>query len=157
MGAFMTRIMKGYVTIFDAVVGRSAIELEQVLGFYPGSLMSGYQIYGLSAPVCVGEFRWKDKTMFSGGWGNDASINESVQRDDELRFELWKASSWNETISEGQLKLFMASQCDLLNVRFGGSRIVKVVPLGVVLEYRDSEFNDVPQWELTVPKLFTAL
>jgi hypothetical protein len=146
--------MKGYVTTYAAIAGKSASELEQSLGFHPGALTSGYLVYALSSPVAVGEFEWKDRTKYSDGWHYDLSINEYVQRRDELRAHLGKSNNWDEVATDLQLARFMEEQRRRINVRAGSERIVKVKPKGTVANFPDSPFRSIPQWRLNVIKTF---
>jgi hypothetical protein len=146
--------LRGYVTTYAAVAGRSSTVLERALGLGPGSLRAGYAVYELSAYVYSKEFEWKDRTMFSDGWHEDPSINEYVQRFDELRAHYGKRNNWSETATDAQLRRFLALQQSRLNVRVGASRIVKVVTTAPVLSFPDSPLRDIPQWRLTVRKPF---
>lgn len=146
--------MKGYVTTYAAIAGSSLRDLEQRLGFQPGALADGYCIYALTSPVAADEFDWKDRTRYSDGWHYDPSIDEYVQRRDELRAHLGKSNSWDEAATDRQLERFMQEQQRRLNVRSGPDRIVKVRPKGLVANFPDSPFRNVPQWRLTVAKTF---
>lgn len=150
--------LSGYVTTYSAVASTSgATDLEEVLGFGPGALWFGYALYELAAPVTIGDFEWMDQTAYSGGWHFDASINEYVQRRDELRADFGKQTGWSERASDRKLAYFMEVQRRRLNVRHGAERIVKVRPFGVTLAFPDSPWTGVPQWRLRVPKLFTLV
>jgi hypothetical protein len=146
--------MKGYVTTHDSIAGRSARDLEQALGFQIGSLNAGYHVYELSGAVALGEFEWKDRTSYSDGWHFDPTIQEYVQRPDELRAHLGKANGWDEAATDRKIEQFMRQQCLMLNQRSGPSRIVKIVARGKIAGFPDAPYRNIRQWKLTVPKLF---
>jgi hypothetical protein len=151
-----TRSFKGYVTILAAVRGKRPREIEQALGFSPGMLSDGYFIYELISPVTAADFEWKDRTKYSDGWHFDRSIEEYVQRSDQLRFQLWKRSGWDEKVSEVELRRFMEDQQRRLNVRVGSERIVKIVPRRRGT-FPDSDVRNIPQWKLAVSKIFRCI
>ena len=146
--------LKGYVTTYRSIAGRSNQELELALGFQMGALDSGYVVYALCESVQAGEFEWKDRTSYSAGWHYDPSIHEYVQRYDELRAQLGKQNNWSEAKTDRQLAVFLDQHRRRLNVRDGEDRIVKVYPLGRVGSYPDSEDRNIPQWSLLFPKEF---
>ena len=67
-------LMKGYVTTLESILGKTNYELERSLGFNEESLKPGFELYALTEAVYEGEFIWRDKTRYSGGWHADASI-----------------------------------------------------------------------------------
>jgi hypothetical protein len=166
MGAQRIHTM-GYVTTLAAIQGRSPADVEQRLGFGPGSLKSGYDIYALVAPVLLKEFEWKDQTAYSDGWHFDASVKPfndrgdptvyGVQRRDELRAHLGKLHNYNEAAVDRALDAIMRVQLAKLNVRVGSERIVKVVSRSKVPTFPSSPFRNIPQWRLTVEKLFVLM
>jgi hypothetical protein len=64
----------GYVTQWSALKHLSILALENALGFGPGALNDGYAVYGLADRVDVGDFEWRDRTRYSGGWHADPTI-----------------------------------------------------------------------------------
>ena len=153
----MMKSMKGYVTTYRSVANKTAAELEKSLGFGSGALCAGYLLYQLSELVQVNEFEWKDKTCYSEGWHYDQTINEFVQRQDELRANFAAKNDWNEAVVDGKLLAFMKNQCLKLNMRVGDDRIVKIWPREKGDKYPDSPFRYVPQWKLTVTKQFSLV
>lgn len=149
--------LKGYVTTYSAVAGRSHAELEDVLGFGPGVLSAGLRAYQLSESVGPTDFEWKDRTRYSGGWHFDPSISEYVQRADELRAHLGKQRRYDEVVVDTELAAFQLAQLKKLNVRCGPDRIVKVIPNANANSYPDSGFRNVPQWRLKSEKLFVFI
>jgi hypothetical protein len=158
---------KGYVTTLASIQGRSRVDIEQRLGFGPGSLAPGYGIYALEGPVLLREFEWKDQTAYTDGWHFDPSVrpfNEwgdptvyGVQRRDELRAHLGKVHNYNEAAVDKALDAIMRVQLAKLNVRGGSERIIKVVPRSKIPAYPSSPFRNIPQWTLTVDKPFVLL
>jgi hypothetical protein len=146
--------LRGYVTTYRAVAGRSHAELADVLGFAPGTLSKGYRVYQLSEAVGPKDFEWKDRTRYAAGWHFDPTIGEYVQRTDELRAHLGKRHGYDEGHVDRELSDFQVKQMQKLNVRSGPDRIVKVVPEQAGSDYPDSAFRDVPQWVLKNRKKF---
>jgi hypothetical protein len=149
--------LAGYVTTMASIVGRTAPELERSLGFGDGSLADGFLVYALDDPVAVDDFEWKDRTTYSDGWHYDWTIDEYVQRRDELRAHLGKQHDYDEAKTDAELLAFMRAQADRLNVRAGPERIVKVLAKGRIADFPDSRLRNVPQWRLRVDKAFTRL
>jgi hypothetical protein len=149
--------LRGYVTTYRAVAGRSHAELADVLGFAPGTLSNGYRVYQLSEPVGPGDFAWKDRTRYSAGWHFDPAIGEYVQRADELRAHLGKRHGYDEGQVDRELAAFQVQQVQKLNVRSGPDRIVKVVPTQAGSDYPDSGFRNIPQWVLKNRKKFVFI
>ncbi len=149
----ITAQFKGYVTLYASIAGKNAGELEKSLGFNQGSLAAGYLMYELTEPIAKGDFEWRDRTRYSAGWKYDPSINEYVQRRDQLRAHFGKIYNWDEAASDLRLQKFMDEQFERLKTR----RIVKIVPKGRVSEFPDSLCRDIPQWELRVRKTFTLI
>lgn len=149
--------LKGYVTTYSSIAGRSHAELANVLGLGVGALKNGYKVYQLVESVGAGDFDWKDRTRYSDGWRFNPAIDEYVQRADELRAHLGKLHGYDENVVDTQLSLFRLDQLHKLNIRSGPERIVKVVPDGRVSDYPDSEFRDIPQWKLKNPKQFVFI
>jgi len=146
--------LNGYVTIHSALTGRSHAELEDVLGFAPGTLSTGFRLYQLAEPVGPNDFAWKDRTRYSDGWHFDASIGEYVQRADELRAHLGKRLNYDDAVVDREVAAFQVAQVRKLNVRSGPGRIVKILPNARPGSYPDSTFSDIPQWRLIHKKLF---
>jgi hypothetical protein len=146
--------LDGYVTTYRAVVDRSHAELEDVLGFAPGTLSKGFRVYQLAEAIGPNDFVWKDRTRYSAGWRFDPSIGEYVQRVDELRAHLGKNLRYDERVVDRELAAFQAAQVGKLNVRSGPNRIVKILPNGKSSDFPDSGFRNIPQWELTNKKRF---
>ena len=144
----------GYVTTHESIAGKSVRALERALGFSFGTLNRGYLVYELKDTVAVGEFQWKDLTRYSDGWNYDPFIHAFVQRDDENRFQLWKAANWDEALADTQLQEFMKAQCRALKVCTGPRRIVKLVPKSDRGTFPDSRVPNIPQWKLTTLKYF---
>ena len=158
MPAEPTRRSGGYVTTFASIDGMSSEMLERALGFPALALEGGFHIYALSEPIGSDDFSWKDRTAYSDGWHFDPTINEYVQRSDELRYSLFRQSGWNEGKADAELNKFMELQREALNVRSGPHRIVKVFPARKPTgDYPDSRFRTIPQWRLTKEKLFTLI
>src|SRR5688500_16331027 len=130
--------LNGYVTTYSAVAGRSHAELEDVLGFAPGTLSNGFRVYQLSEPIGPNDFVWKDRTRYSDGWHFDPSIGESVQRADELRAHLGKQLGYDEAVVDRELAAFQVAQLNKLNVRSGPNRIVKILPNAKSNSFPDS-------------------
>jgi hypothetical protein len=147
----------GYVTTLASITGKTASEIELSLGFGTGALASGYYVFALADHVDLGDFDWKDRTTYSDGWHFDASIDEYVQRQDELRAHLGKLNAYDETATDAQILGLMQLQVQRLNVRTGPERIVKVVSKGNISTFPDSPHRNVPQWKLRVRKAFTRL
>jgi hypothetical protein len=147
----------GYVTTLASITRRSPMQLEQVLGFAPGSLAAGYVVYALSDPIGFSDFEWKDQTAYSDGWHFDPSIGEYVQRQDELRAHWGKHKNYDESATDAKLREIMAGQLRRLNVRHGTERIIKVVPKGTIPAFPDSPVRGIPQWKLRARKTFVRL
>jgi len=111
-------------------------------------------IYALVAPVAIGEFEWKDRTRYSDGWHYDPSINEYVQRRDELRAHLGRLNSWDEAATDRQLDQFMEQQRGRLNVRGGPDYIRQGETKRAGRAFPDYSFRNVAQWQLAVVKAF---
>ena len=158
MGTAPTK-MFGYVTTLESIVGKSAEDLEAALGFNRGALMPGYWVFRLAEMVDPQDFEWKDRTRYSDGWHYDASIDEYVQRRDELRAHIGKRNDYDERTTDAQLDDFMSEHSRRLNVRTGWAQIVKVVPKVRPSAFPDSEARNVPQWTLRKDraKAFTLL
>jgi hypothetical protein len=149
--------LAGYVTTFGSIARRSSAQLDQALGFAPGSLAAGYVVYALTDPIGPADFEWKDQTAYSDGWHFDRNIGEYVQRKDELRAHWGKQTSYDESATDAKLREITASHVNRLNVRHGPDRIVKVVPTRSVSSFPDSPLHGIPQWKLRVRKAFTRL
>jgi len=157
--------MKGYVTTFQSVTGKAPAELEQVLGFSPGTLRGGYDTFALFDPVSINEFDWRDRTRYSGGWhsdptvkfGSDPSTVWLVQRRDELRAALGKLNNYDERATDAAIFRIMSAEMAKLNVRSGPGRIVRVEPRQRQPGFPDSPFRSIPQWELKVLKKFIPI
>ncbi|MEP6766369.1 MAG: hypothetical protein ABJB66_18800 [Gemmatimonadaceae bacterium] len=146
----------GYVTTYKSVAHRGESVLEQTLGFNFGALRKGYSVYELKSRIELPDFSWKDRTVYSDGWHWDSSIDEFVRREDEFRADLL-VSTASDAISDGRIRIFMEAQRELLNVRLGENRIVKLVPKSHVFDYPDAKVDNVPQWKLLKRKLFRLL
>ena len=146
---------KGYVTTLDSVTGKTSGELERVLGFSRGSLSKGYHLYFMRQHVGPYDFRWQGTTRHSGGWVleevgeiDGEPIYEYIQVSDQVRAKMNRhAENWayDNLLALEQVKL---------NVRQGWKRIVKVVPKLRPDAYPDSPVNNIPQWEIMLPKEF---
>ena len=147
----------GYVTTLSSIVGKTSTEIELSLGLGPGSLASGFYVFALTDRVALSDFDWKDRTTYSDGWHYDPSIDEYVQREDELRAQLGKLNAYDEAATDGELREIMQKQVGRLNVRTGPQRIVKVLSKVTVSSFPDSPHRNVPQWKLRVRKAFTRL
>ena len=149
----------GYVTTFSAIDGKSVSEVERSLGFNPGALRDGYLVYELLSPVELADFEWKDRTTYSGGWHLDRSINEYVQRGDELRSHFGKHTNYDEPATDALLQRVMENQRRRLNIRDGADRIIKVIPKGRISSFPDASLRNLPQWELKAgsPKKFRCI
>jgi hypothetical protein len=148
---------RGYVTTLSSVTGRRTSQLEQALGFAPGSLSAGYFVYALAEPIGSADFEWKDRTTYSDGWHYDPTIGEYVQRQDELRAHWGKVHNYNEPATDAKLGEIMAPHIRRLNARAGPERVVKVLPKGPISAFPDSPLRGVPQWKLRFPKSFDRL
>lgn len=148
---------RGYVTTLRSIAGKGGRELEGLLGFNSGALDGGFYLFALDAPIGIGDFEWKDRTMYSDGWHFDRTIGEYVQRQDELRAHLGKLHSYNERRVDDKIDEVMRRQLLRLNVRHGADRIVKVIPKTRVTSFPDSPSRYVPQWRLRVVKSFVRL
>ena len=148
---------RGYVTTYRCVAGKNAADLERALGFGAGSLGAGYALYQLCEQINLEDFEWKDRTAYSAGWHYDPSIQEYVQRSDELRAQLGRESSWSESATDLKIEAFMELQVKRLNVRSGPDRIVKVLPNKAGDRYPDSRLRNVPQWKLKCLKSFAPV
>jgi hypothetical protein len=149
--------LRGYVTTLASITGKTAPDVERSLGFAPGALAAGFVVYALADEIALRDFEWKDQTTYSGGWHYDRTIDEYVQRQDELRAHFGKLNNYDEAATDAKLLELMQLQVKRLNVRSGPKRIVKVLPKGPVSSFPDSPFRNVPQWQLKVPKAFTFL
>lgn len=159
----MTRVLgfhedfSGYVTTLASITGKTAPEIELSLGFGAGALAKGFYVYALADHVELADFEWKDRTTYSDGWHFDPSIDEYVQRQDELRAHLGKLNAYDEAATDAKILDLMRLQRRRLNVRSGPERIVKVLSKVDVKSYPDSPHRNVPQWKLRVRKAFTLL
>ena len=157
--------MKGYVTTLGSIAGKSTLDLEKALGFNAGALKAGYTVYALVSFVTINEFDWRDRTRYSDGWHADPTIRFgsnpgtvwSVQRRDELRAALGKQNNYDESATDLAIERILRTELIKLNIRSGPNRIVKVVPRQSPTGYPDSEFRNIPQWELKVLKEFKPL
>jgi hypothetical protein len=154
VGSTEERQMNGYVTALSFIAGLSHAELANALGFAVGTLSNGYRVYQLAAPVGPDDFEWKDRTRYSAGWRGDRSLGYKVRRVDELRAEFGKQHSYDEAAVDRSLAAFHAAQLEKLQVRSGPDRIVRIVPNLRPSSYPDSDWRDVPQWELKNEKRF---
>jgi hypothetical protein len=80
-----------------------------------------------------------------------------VQRRDELRAALGKLNNYDERATDMAIERILRAELVKLNVRSGPGRIVKVVPKQRPGGYPDSDFHDIPQWELKVEKPFVPV
>lgn len=143
--------LRGYVTTFAAVSGKTGTELEQLLGFGKGYLSDGFRVYELVAPTELNDFHWADRTTYSGGWHYDPVIGEYVQRDAEMRAHFGKLTNYNEAAADALIRRVLERKLALLR----SERIVKVCPKARKrTTYPDSTARDVPQWTLRSDKLF---
>jgi hypothetical protein len=158
-------LFKGYVTTAGSIGGKSNVELARALGFAPGSLNSGYEIYRLVEPVYVNEFDWRDRTRYSAGWhidptirfGSDPNARWAVQRRDELRAALGKQNNYNEKLTDAAIERILGAELQKLNVRSGPGAIVKLRPKNMPSGFPDSPYRNIPQWELKVSKSFKLI
>ena len=153
----MREQLAGYVTTLSSIAGKTAGELERVLGLGAPSLASGFYVYALAEDVGVDDFEWKDRTAYSDGWHFDPMVGEFVQRGDELRANWGKVNQYDEAKTDAILAALMRRQVVRLNVRVGPERIVKVISRQVVLSYPDSPYRNVPQWKLRTRKSFIRM
>ena len=143
-----TAKLSGYVTTHKALAGRTHAALEDILGFAPGTLSTGFRLYQLAEPVGPNDFSWKDRTRYSDGWHFDSSIGEYVQRGDELRAHLGRRLNYDDAVVDRELAAFQVAQFKKLNVRSGPGRIVKLLPNTRASAFPDSSFTNVPQQRL---------
>lgn len=152
---------QGYVTTHASIAGKTTYELELTLGYQEGTLIPGYTLLELVDPiVSVKEFEWRDCTNHSAGWIFDAQSNEYVQCNDLKRAENGSKYDYDESKSDAEHLRFKRGHLNQLNVRSGPDRIVKVVPRAPKkgwAAFPDSPLNQIPQWELTVPKRFRLI
>ena len=149
--------LDGYVTVMQAIAGKSAVEIENALGFSPGALKNGFYVLALDAPIVAAEVEWKDRTMYSDGWHFDRTIGEYVQRQDELRAHLGRLNNYDESKTDANLGELLQRHVERLNVRDGPDKIVKVIPKSKPIEYPDSDSRSTPQWRLRVRKPFVRI
>jgi hypothetical protein len=156
---------KGYVTTYSAISRRSSADIERSLGFNAGRLAKGYAVYALIGLVNISEFEWRDRTRYSAGWhpdpsikfGTDPSVIWCVQRRDELRAAMLKKHGGDERAADAEITKVLEFAASRLNMRVGADRIIKLIPAIRTGSFPDSDYLDVPQWELTVEKQFQFL
>ena len=163
----MAKMMKGYVTTLESVLGKTDYELEDTLGYRHGSLKHGFKLYILAQTVSAGEFTWRDRTRYSAGWhrdpsikfGDDPNVVWGVQRQDELRAALGRKLNYDEIAVDLEIDKLRQEDLLALNMRTGPRKIVKVRPLKTLGrdDYPDSILGNIPQWELTVYKQFSLV
>jgi hypothetical protein len=146
--------LRGYVTTFAAVSGKTSSELEQLLGFGKGYLSDGFLVYELVAPSDLHDFHWADRTAYSGGWHYDPVIGEYVQRDAEMRAHFGKVTNNNEAATDALIRRVLEGKLAVLK----SERIVKICPkVRKRTTYPDSTARHVPQWTLKSDKLFRLI
>ena len=155
--------MKGYVTQLCAVIGHDPRALAERLGFAHRLMADGYALLVLLSSVARQDFVWRDTTRFSAGWVKERVYfkeqnrlrwsDEYVQRADQDRFRFHQSDGYQ---NEHPWDAFLSDQEELLNVRRGNKRIVKVLPLvkGTDGDYPNAKNEGALQWELKVDKQF---
>ncbi len=165
--------LKGYVTTYESIAGKSRSEIENRLGFTSGSLQSGYAIYTLAEPVAKGDFGWRDTTAYSAGMAVDPDTEQNgvvyqVPRLDTVRYNDAVRRGYGQSTTPGELDKIsrdndgamarlLNDALRRLNFRTGNQRIVKISAAARPSGYPDSPYRDVPQWELLKPKRFNLL
>ncbi|HEU0045209.1 hypothetical protein [Sphingomonas sp.] len=158
--------LSGDVTTYAAIASVAFDEVERRIGYRPGRLAKGYDVYELCEPVAVGEFDWTDTTSYSGGWQYQRDADEYARRTDILRADLGKRFGYQEAVVDAELDRFLASHASKLNVRSGPARIVKILPVTRhdpnmfwLDQYPNAQVRGTPQWTLhrDRPKLFQKI
>ncbi len=165
--------LKGYVTTYESIAGKSRSEIENRLGFSSGSLQSGYAIYALAEPVAKGDFGWRDTTAYSAGMAVDPDTEQNgvvyqVPRLDTVRYNDAVRRGYGQSTTPGELDKIsrdndgamarlLNDALRRLNFRTGNQRIVKISAAARPSGYPDSPYRDIPQWELLKPKRFNLL
>lgn len=155
--------LTGYVTQLDQITEKNGTDLALALGYTAGALAEGYALYFLIQQVGMADFRWKDRSRYSGGMalelveyrsgGKIVSEYMYVDRYDQMRYARNQQASLPQ---EWEVDDFMCMQQQLLNVRSGSRRIAKVKPLTELgkSDFPDAPGHGVPQWEIVVEKQF---
>lgn len=162
----MQKRMAGDVTTYISIAGKTGPEIEMRLGYKPGRLSAGFDVYELKQEVSVGDFEWTDRTRYSGGWQLQRGIGEFARRFDVLRAEYGKKFGYDEARVDQELDKLLRREAAKLNIRIGPNRIVKVFPVTLhdprmfwLEQYPNAQFRDIPQWTIlkTHPKEFALL
>ena len=134
--------LSGYVTKLRYCLGKSCAELDNILGFTPGTLDHGYWLCRLVEPVQPGCFALRGMTQFSGGKPAGARQTVHASMRDSLRSRATDRAVWKRVLGRA---------ADQLNEQ-GIERTCRVVPMGPRKGYPAG--RGVPQWELLFERKF---
>lgn len=136
------KMAKGYVGLLISYLGKSADELDDAIGYQPGTLSSGYALGLLCESVGPREYLLRGYTHASGGKysGDDKTTHTNLRN--SLKTNPHDKKVWDRILESGAAMLSGKT----------GEKIVKAFPNRQSESYPAG--RGIPQWELTVPKRF---